>query len=254
MTSGSDSGSDSSSYFDPEKELKKNPAALLKEFVDDWIASLPREDLFSLFLLLFHIFTEDFQLLLGPSSKLIARHLNRHHKTVQKWRLDFLNNEGQLPEYLRGRYHRCNAIAKNEELSEVATQYIRENAFKKGANMTARSFCSWVNNELLPSSNLEPEAPRRIGVEVSRNWLHSMGFKVKRITKGLYYDGHEREDVIEDRKNVSERHVSVWVSLPSNAPNEEAKDLLKDVELKNNWETQYFGSTTRALLMPTMTR
>ncbi len=38
------SGSDSDSDFDPEKELKKNPAALLKEFVDDWIASLPRED------------------------------------------------------------------------------------------------------------------------------------------------------------------------------------------------------------------
>ncbi len=51
-------------------------------------------------------------------------------------------------------------------------------------NMTARSFCSWVNDELLPSSD----------VEVSRNWLHSMGFK------GLYYDGHKREDVIEDRK------------------------------------------------------
>ncbi len=68
------------------------------------------------------------------------------------------------------------------QLPRTKNCHIRENAFKKGAtNMTARSFCLWVNDELLPSSDLEPGAPRRIGVEVSRNWLHSMGFKVKRI-------------------------------------------------------------------------
>ena len=233
--------SDSDSDFDPENKLKKDPAALLKEFIDDWIASLAREDLFSLSLLLFHILTEDFQLLLGASSKIIGRHVNKHHKTVQKWRIDFLNNQGQLPEYLRGCYHRRNAIAQNEELSEVATQHVRENAFKKGApNMTARSFCTWVNDELLPSSNLEPGAPRKIGVEVSRNWLHSMGFNVKRITKGLYYDGHEREDVIEDRKTFLNDMCQNGFLLPSNAPNEEAKELVKDVELKTNWENTIF--------------
>ena len=190
---GQPSTSSATSDFDPDEALKNDPDALLEEFVADWVSSLPREDLYSLSLLLFHILSHDFQLLIGPASKIIASHLKRNAKTIQKWRVEFLKNEGELPKFIRGKYNRTNAIAKNEQLTEEATLYVRENAFLKGApNLTARSFCSWVNDELLPNSTLEAGAPRRISVEVARNWLHDMGFKVKRITKGIYYDGHER--------------------------------------------------------------
>ena len=36
---------------------------------------------------------------------------------------------------------------------------------------------------------------QEISVEVARRWLLSMGFKVSRITKGIYVDGQERADV-----------------------------------------------------------
>ena len=65
--------------------------------------------------------------------------------------------------------------------------------------MTERSFCSWVNNDLLSNSTLESDAPQNISVDVARKWLITMGFNVKRITKGIYVDGHERADVIESR-------------------------------------------------------
>ena len=29
------------------------------------------------------------------------------------------------------------------------------------------------------------------------NWLHICGFKVTESKKGIYYDGHERDDVVE---------------------------------------------------------
>ena len=29
-----------------------------------------------------------------------------------------------------------------------------------------------------------------------RNWLHICGFRVQETKKGLYYDGHERDDVV----------------------------------------------------------
>ena len=29
------------------------------------------------------------------------------------------------------------------------------------------------------------------------NWLHICGFKMTMSRKGIYYDGHEREDVVE---------------------------------------------------------
>ena len=46
--------------------------------------------------------------------------------------------------------------------------FVRENAYKRGeANLTAQSFCKWVNNELLPLHNLPPELPRSISVHTA---------------------------------------------------------------------------------------
>ncbi len=168
--------------FDFAKSLKKDQDALLEEFANNWIASLPREDLYSLALLLFHILKQDFQLLIYPASKIRSKYLMKNFKTVQKWRTDFVKNNGELPDFLRGHYGRTNAVKNNEELTEKATRYVGENSFKKGAgNLTSRSFCTWVNDELLPNATLEPGAPRKISVEVSRKWLHRMDFKVRRI-------------------------------------------------------------------------
>ena len=153
----------------------------------------------------------------------------------------FLKNDCEIPEFLRGKYHRMNAIAKNEELTEEATMYVRENAFKKGAaDLTARSFCSWVNDDLLPNSTLEASAPRRISVEVARRWLHEMGFKVRRITKGIYYDGHERDDVIDHRKKFLGEMSTLGFLHASNAPNEAAAELVKDVALDKEWENTIY--------------
>ena len=89
------------------------------------------------------------------------------YKTIQKWRVGFIHNEGEVPEFVHGKYDRMQAISNNEDLTEQAKLYVQENSFKKGVpNMTVLSFCSWVNNKLLPNSTLEPGAPRKISVEV----------------------------------------------------------------------------------------
>ncbi len=235
------SDSDGDATFDPLEALKNDPDALLEEFVSNWVASLPREDLYSLSLLLFHILMQDFQLLVYPASKIIGKYLMKNFKTVQKWRVDFVKNEGELPVFLRGRYKRMNTVRKNEELTELATHYVRENAFKKGAaNLTAQSFCTWVNDELLRNATLEPGAPRKISVEVARKWLHEMGFKVKRITKGVYFDGHERADVVDHRNVFLNEVASLGFLQSTNAPNDECAEAVKDVELATNYENTVF--------------
>lgn len=60
----SDSSSSSDSDFDPTEGLKSDPVAMMGEFCIDWIASLSREDVYSLSLLLFQILQQDFLLLL----------------------------------------------------------------------------------------------------------------------------------------------------------------------------------------------
>lgn len=73
-------------------------------------------------------------------------------------------------------------------------KYICQNLPPKGKpNLTATSFCTWINNSLLPSEVLDPTLPRCISVETARRWLHELGFTIMNRKKGIYFDGHQRD-------------------------------------------------------------
>ena len=49
--------------------------------------------------------------------------------------------------------------------------------------------------------NLEGiQSPIEIKSRTARNWLHKLGFEYKDVKKDVFVDGHERPDVVEDRK------------------------------------------------------
>ena len=88
--------------------------------------------------------------------------------TVREWRTMFLANDNEFPNTQQGKYRRSNVLWQNEDLNRKAQQYVRENANVKGRpNMTATSFCRWVNLELFPSQVLDLGYPRRISVETA---------------------------------------------------------------------------------------
>ena len=98
-----------------------------------------------------------------------------HACTVRRWVDKFVANNG-------GHYN--NTLMSNEELCERARVYVRENAAPRGRpNLTARAFCQWVNNELLPNYTLDPGYPRRVSLETARKWLHDLGFDVLHMLK-----------------------------------------------------------------------
>ena len=79
--------------------------------------------------------------------------------------------------------------------------WLQTAAYEKGQpEMTAAIFASWVNNELLPNSHLPLGFPRSITPCTACKWLHDLGFSPTSYRKGVYIDGHEREDVIQYRK------------------------------------------------------
>ena len=79
--------------------------------------------------------------------------------------------------------------------------------------MTSLSFCKWVNEELLPNRVLEPGYPRKIGLETARKWFHHLEFHVLDQKKGVYIDGHEREDVTEYRQKFLRLLVSLTKTM-----------------------------------------
>ena len=66
--------------------------------------------------------------------------------------------------------------------------------------MTASTFATWVNTDLLPNSHLPPGFPLSITPRTARKWLHDLGFSPRQYKKGLYFYGREREDVTEYRR------------------------------------------------------
>ena len=86
----------------------------------------------------------------------------------------------------------------DETCRKKALSWLWGSAYQKGQpNMTAATFATWVNADLLPNSHLPPGFPRSITPRTARKWLHNLGFSPKQYRKGLYFDGHEREDVTE---------------------------------------------------------
>ena len=70
-----------------------------------------------------------------------------------------------------------------------------------------------------------------IGVETARKWLHELGFEVLDKKKGVYLDGHEREDVVKHRKKFLCQLVASGFLTKDDAPTEEAKDAFpSDIE------------------------
>ena len=117
-------------------------------------------------------------------------------RTVRRYRKEFFDNKFQFKESQQGKHERL-LVLSNENLRKDACEWVRENAFRKGKpNMTASSFCEYVNSTLLPGHHLPPHFPRTITLRTATRWLHHLGFRVMSHKKGVYIDGHEREDVV----------------------------------------------------------
>ncbi len=188
--------------------------------MEEWVLSLDRDDTISLCLFLdFHLKT-----LLRVNATTAAEYtsimMGKSEKTIRTW---INKNFDKIKENMQGRYQCRGLLWSNEDLNMKATKYVRENASVKGQpNMTAGSFCQWVNECLLPSSCLEAGFPRKISVETGRKWLDTLGFTVLQANKGAYFDGHERVDVIEYRNNFLKTMITCGFLHPEQAPTQRA--------------------------------
>ncbi len=110
--------------------------------------------------------------------------------------------------------------------------------------MTTSDFCKWINKTLLPSLTLEPGFPRSVGVSTCRTWLMELGFEVLTPRKGIFFDGHEREDVVKARMSYLRRMVKLGFLHFTDAPTPEAVEAIpKDIEppsADKRFKTVYF--------------
>ena len=202
-------------------------STLAAEPLQEWLDSLPRDDLCHVALLLYTNLPRKFGLQKTYTAATVAAFIKKSERTVRCWIDEFVQNDGEFLDTQQGHYVRNNTLMSNVELCEKAKVYVRANAAPRGRpNLTSSAFCQWVNNDLLPNSVLEPGYPRRVSVKTARKWLHELGFDILQLSKGVFIDGHEHSDVVESRVKFLRTMTEYGFLHPDNGPTEEAAQAL----------------------------
>lgn len=85
-------------------------------------------------------------------------------------------------------------FSKNELIPSAANKYLRQII----CDEMPQGLKKYMEYELFPQIHLK--VSRGISLSTARQWMHKEGFWYISYAKGLYYDGHDRPDVVEYRQ------------------------------------------------------
>ena len=120
------------------------------------------------------------------------------------------------------------SLVQDEDIAERCHEYLRSIEKNK---CCPKNFQEFVNTNLLQQSELTRTwwaagEKKSITIKTARAWMRQLGFNRKLNTKGVYYDGHERADVLEYRKVYLEK-MNSFKNLMT---------IYEDGELKKKWK------------------
>ena len=189
--------SDEEQDSDTESDFNETAA---KEIYRDWMSSQCKSNVKMTAVILMDTFHERFGMTDVGAASEAGMVVGSNEKTVRSWRNNFYANHGEFTESNQVRHARP-FVLDDEECKSKALVWLRRHAYSKGDPATTSTrFACWVNEDLLPNSHLPPGFPRSITPRTASNWLHALGFPPMPYHKGIYVDGHEREDVVKNRK------------------------------------------------------
>ena len=91
---------------------------------------------------------------------------------------------------------KLNKFTQNKLVPQVADKYVCHLVKEE----MPQGIKKYVDLKLFPQIHLE--VGHGISLATAHHWLHSEGFKYTTHKKGLYFDGHDRPDVVEYQQNV----------------------------------------------------
>ena len=88
----------------------------------------------------------------------------------------------------RGHYdHYVDSLVNDEAFQLEARSFVRKHACRKGEpNLTSADFSAWI----------QAKYNTTIHDSTARRWLEKLGFERVHHQKGVYFDGHDRDDVV----------------------------------------------------------
>ncbi|PKY34514.1 hypothetical protein RhiirB3_454306 [Rhizophagus irregularis] len=196
------------------------------------------------------------EILSGNLKKMMAYDYLRYravHMFFKKWKYDNLNKEqaslhsakvvynkgtykakqiriwakcwieyGTLPKSLQGCHQKIKSIIDDEDVIERSLLFVR----KKEGKITPKEYQTYVKEVLFSRLGME-ESKKLISIKTSCIWLKKLGLIPQSRKKGIYFDGHEREDVVEYRKEFLDKMLSYEKFMPTfEGENMEQKNLV----------------------------
>ena len=132
---------------------------------------------------------------------------------------------GELPPSKRGRHIKTSTLLEDPGVCAELRSYVRSNKWAinpvKLADFTAQKMVpavaknygtnlmkntipkglkQYLELELIPRMHMK--VLRGVSIRTARRWLHREGFRFTEHRKALYFDGHERPDVVDYRQNI----------------------------------------------------
>ncbi|PKY51387.1 hypothetical protein RhiirA4_424476 [Rhizophagus irregularis] len=155
------------------------------------------------------------------SAKVVYNKGSYKAKQIRIWAKSWLEH-GILPKSLQERHQKIKSIIDDEDAIEQSLLFIRE----KGGKTTPKEYQTFVKEKLFSHLGIE-ESKKSISIKTSCVWLKKLGLAPQPRKKGIYFDGHEREDVVEYRNEFLDKMLIYEKFMPIfEGENMEQKDLV----------------------------
>jgi hypothetical protein len=115
-------------------------------------------------------------------------------RTLREWGKFYIDNH-ELPETCQGRHVKTKSLIDDEDVQHYCRAWLRSQIPDA---ICGRSFALWIRESL--HLHLNYTHPIVIHERTAQRWLHCLSFAPEVYRQGLYFDGHERSDVVEYRK------------------------------------------------------
>jgi hypothetical protein len=115
-------------------------------------------------------------------------------RRIRRWANDYYKN-GAITTSNRGKHSKVLSPLDVDEVREDCLMWLRN---KNKNALSSNLFQQLLDDYLKRKGFLAEESS--ISLTTTQAWLHKLNFKMWEYKKGLYYDGHEREDVVQNRQ------------------------------------------------------
>ncbi|KAJ3522656.1 hypothetical protein NMY22_g11792 [Coprinellus aureogranulatus] len=128
-----------------------------------------------------------------------------HARNLRTWLHQYLDSDfKKLPMHRYGKLR--SSILHDEDFSHAIQLHLQEKS-RGGAYIRAQDIVDFVSQSTQMQTMLEQMGVKRRSMSIAQayRWLRANGYRYGRKRKGMYIDGHEREDVVQYREEFIQR-------------------------------------------------